>query len=400
MESSRRNWQIDMQPQVSEEIDEQEEADSVRHNIDSDLKQLEKEKDRRKRQKRKRFIGYVRSRKLKRKLKSSKSAAADEQVINPANIDAMNVVNIPKSEVPYKKYRNAMLEIMSQNEILEHRTRVNRRTSRPFDNSVTRRQTRSASPKKSMSIMLKKEQIDNNSTVQQLRVAKNDVETPVGVHGRNKRRINYSEELVDEAFMYEQILQDKQHQQEKRKRSLSKLSQQSTDGSMASAPTIASGNLDSRLRLLEQRNEISIMPVKSRLMAKENHTDAKASKPIKAEPLFNITSSVSVHIKPRKSEPSTSLQISNITSLHGGREMPPKKRRKLSCEYCQEISSDEKQLAIHKLVHMKISAYKFDTKRVLHPKLRRVSNKIIKYYFLQVPNKYGKIVISGSYVEC
>lgn len=342
-------------------------------------KQLERKKDRLNREKRKRFQGYVRSRKLKRKIKHAKLT---EEVINPISIGAMNVTSTSNA-MPYKRYRSEMLEIVSQNAILNNRTRVNRRTSQPFDYKAVVSQTRSTSPKKlnkTLPMVIKKEQ---NNVSNQFNVSE--------THGRNRRRINYSEELVDEAFMYEQILQDKQHQQEKRKRSLIKAAQKSPE----SISSIGSGNLDSRIRLLEQRNEISIVPVKSRVMSKEKHTDGRHSASIKQEPLFNITSSVSVHIKSRKSVPTPNIRISNITSLHGNRETTSKKPRKISCEYCRDIFPNENALAIHQLVHMRISAYRIDAKRILHPKLRRVSSKTnIKYlYFYPRKIRFNKALM-------
>lgn len=357
-----------------------------------DMKQLERDKDRLKRQKRKQFMGYVRSRKLKRKIKGSKCSG--EQVINPISIDAA----IPKMGVPYKKYRNEIYEIMSQNSILEHRTRVNRRTSQPFDyRTIASQENRSATPKnklnKSLPVAVKQERINKFIGKSKTVPDSSDTETSNTGHGRNRRRINYSEELVDEAFMYEQILQDKQHQQEKRKRSLTKSTNKSPE----------SGNLNSRLRLLEQRNEISITPVKSRISTSKEKIDGKMPVPIKQEALFNITSSVSVHIKPRRNETVSNIQISNITSLHGNRGVPPKKRRKLHCENCGETFSDENSLAAHQLLHMRISLYKIDSKRILHPKLRRVSNFTEKMSifvaFVPVYSIWCIIVISGSYVK-
>lgn len=394
-----------------------------------DMKELERIKDRERRKKRKRFVGYVRSRKLKRKLKMAKvavdaatdSTTSNKKCINPVSIDAMNAT-IPKLELPYKKFRNAMFEIISQNEILEHRTRVHRRTLEPFDYKRITKQQQSEAPKKpqrSLPHTIVKAQPSDNDLSPAVMKNKNKNKKQkiqlslLGIDSdehqmlqtcgsRNKRRINYSEELVDEAFMYEQILQDKHHQnqQQKRKQSLTKsLESKSLDGVLdaavnsAAADAAASGNIDSRLRLLEQRNEISIMPVRSRLMAKEKQMDTHQMPiPIKTEPLFNITSSVSVHIKSRTDQPlAQNIQISNITSLHGkptasssssspssSSQAPSKKRRKISCDRCRRTFSDEKQLAIHQLEHMQISAYKIDAVRILHPKLRRVSSKTKK----------------------
>lgn len=425
-------------------------CDDTVESID-DLKELELQriKDRHRRKKRKRLFGYVRSRKLKRKLKMGKMAADDatesnKKCINPASIDAMSST-IPKLELPYKKFRNAMFEIISQNEILEHRTRVHRRTLAPFDYKSITKQPQSGAPKRtqrSLPNTVVKADIDSEvspaiaTTTAAAAVAamknKNARNSLAGINlqeqrkqqtggSRNRRRINYSEELVDEAFMYEQILQDKHHQnqqQQKRKHSLTKsLESKSLDGVLDAAVCSAaadaaasdkSGHIDSRLRLLEQRNEISIMPVRSRLMAKEKQMDQNHCMPIpiKTEPLFNITSSVSVHIKSRADQPiAQNIQISNITSLHkkptttSPSLAPSKKRRKISCVLCQKTFSDEKQLATHHLGHMKISAYKMDAIRILNPKLRRVSSKneiITRFSY----NLCVFVYFLGSYVKC
>lgn len=397
-----------------------------------DPKELERIKDRERRKKRKKFVGYVRSRKLKRKFRNvvasgtSTSTASNKKCINPLSIDA----TIPKMELPYKKFRNAMFEIISQNEILANRTRVNRRTLEPFDykRATTHKpQNVVPPPKKAQrqslpNAVVSKAQLDRgvspspsaaaaaaaskSKPIKKPRMSSSGLDSSGDDNqlsqtcgSRNRRRINYSEELVDEAFMYEQILHDKQ-QQQKRKPSLTKpLESKSLDGALdaavntaaADAATAKPGNIDSRLRLLEQRNEISIMPVRSRLMAKDKQMDTLGGHrpiPIKTEPLFNITSSVSVHIKSRADQPvaaaasataTQNIQISNITSLHGksgspSHQPPSKKRRKIACDHCQRTLPDEKQLAIHQLEHMKISAYKIDAVRILNPKLRRVSS--------------------------
>lgn len=357
-----------------------------------DEKQLEKERERKKRQKRARFVGYVRSRKFKRKMKQS---LANDKVLNPASVDVLKSEAIPKAGLPYKKYRNEILEIMSQNAILEHRTRVNRRAAQPFNYSIDAAQPMKKTSKsppisaiKKESPVIKSEAVEITMKFKgKLKPPKNNGDAvgtaPNNVQPRPRRRINYSEELVDEAFMYEQILFDKQKQQEKRKSTSKRMTPSTNDGSslsaVASAPAAASasaaGNLNSRIRLLEKSNEISITPVKTRLLAKEKEKlGTSVPMPAKAEPLFNITSSVSVHIKPRKSETiESNLRISNITSLHSTRDTPPTKKRKISCKYCQQTFTDEKQLAVHQTVHLKVSAYKLDSPKILHPKLRRVS---------------------------
>lgn len=358
--------------------------------IEYEQRQLEKERDKKRRQNRRRFAGYIRSRKLKRRLK----AKVEQHVLNPVSIQPNDqCTTIPKAEMPYKKYRNDILEIMSQNEILVSRTRVNRRTSQPFNYNIISSKPQSG-PKKKLSLKTEPSSSSNEHGIlveatEKTKSMTNQGESS-GIRPRPRRRINYSEDLVDQAFMYEQILHDKQKSPEKRKKDIRKMAQHtppinndSVGLTRSSVPSPA--NLDSRLRLLEQRNEISIMPVKSRMMTKDNAKkfDAKPiPMPMKAEPLFNITSSVSV-FKPRKSDPTPSgLQISNITSLHSNRAGPSSKRQKITCNHCKKSFANEKQLAVHNMVHLQISAKKLDAIQVLNPKLRRVSVVYQSFFLL------------------
>lgn len=350
-----------------------------------DPKQIERDRERKKRQKRARFSGYVRSRKFKRKMKK---ALASDKVLNPASIDALDDGTVPRAGLPYKKYRNEILEIMSQNAILEHRTRVNPRTAQPFNYSIDTAQSikktsKSPSTIKKEPVAIKCEKVENVSKSKEKSKpsechsqATNKQEKNSGkadnVQPRRRRRINYSEELVDEAFMYEQILHDKQKQQEKSKKA-NKVDMAGNGKVLPSASS--SGNLSSSLRLLEQNAEISITPLKSRLVANDKKT-LGASIPVKSEASFNITSSVSVHIKQRKSDPMESnLRISNITSLHTSNPdiSMTTKKRKISCQYCQQTFLNQKLLAEHQVVHLRISLYKLNSTKILHPRLRRVS---------------------------
>lgn len=376
--------------------------DKTPADIEYEQRELEKKRVKSRRQKQKKFAGYIRSRKFRLKYKRRLQNQSEPKVLNPVSVLLDDVGAIPRSELPYKKYRNANLEIISQNEILESRTRANRRTSQPFNYSVVSAQPQVA-PKKKLSVgnLVKKEPVIENNNVSGPLKGTSKANTPqvsphmdtsTGIRPRPRRRINYSEELVDEAFMYEQILHDKQRSQEHRKKEMTKIARQSLNNeTIAARPNVPSpANLDSRLRLLEQRNEISIMPVKSRMLSNNsaNKFDSNVSIPMKVEPLFNITSSVSV-FKPRKNEPTPPrLQISNITSLHSNLLGPPSKRQKISCTYCTKTFSDEKQLAIHNMKHLQIPIHKLDDVQILNPKLRRVSFIDISVMIVTKQKKY------------
>lgn len=328
-------------------------------------KALEKERSRKRQRVRRRMAGYIRSRKFKRKSKQIKAEAIAEAETHEI---------IARPELPYKKFRNPMLEIISQNEILENRTRTNRRTSQPFVYNPFQTKSRSVSPKKVLNQTMPElgkdvspsssssSKRENSRKVSKSINEKNQLAQLNDLSPRTKRRINYSEDLIDEAFMYEQILDNKQHLE---KKTIHK----------KSAMTVISGasNIDSRLRLLEERKEISIMPVKSRMTTKQEE-----KKETKSEPLFNITSSVSVHIKSRKSNPSTSTEPSvpalHIRRVQNGYETVSTKKGKVKCKHCSSTFDDLKALAIHQLKHLTISAHKIDSERLLHPRLRRVSS--------------------------
>lgn len=308
----------------------------------------QKKKQANKKKRMKHFLGYIRSRKLRQKYRNR----IKNKNINDGTVKC-------ETQLEPKRHCNMLSDLPSQNEILETRTRVNGRASVNYAYPGVSK-SRSTSPKKTR----------NSIPMPIIKLEKCSPPKPQSVpesnSPRNKRRINYSEDLVDEAFMYEQMLHDQRP--EKPKPETNKPKQRAN----AEQPSVS--NIDSRLKLLEQRNEISIMPVKSRLLSK-NVNKIVPHKPlqIKSEPLFNITSSVSVHIKPR-TEPSTSnIQISNITSLYSGRNLPPKKMRKMSCKYCTQTFPNENQLAVHQLKHLCISSRRLDMVQILNPKLRRVS---------------------------
>lgn len=386
--------------------------------LDSQLQQLKSVKlNQKKRTKMRRTMyGYIRSRRAKRKFKQQQTTS--DKTIGPSNgedcLNGQDISKIIKTEPIYRKYRNSMLEIITQNEILDSRTRTNRRASQPFMYShavASKTKSEPAGSSKHANRSLptieiadddivfgggsssssgtktrKKPQPNAVPAVEKPKVQQqkmmdqptSDDSPTYTPQSRTKRRINYSEELVDEAFKYEQMLLDKQQQEKESIKNASKrVDKQKINPFVANVSKI-----DSRLRILEQRNEISIMPVKSRLTSKENVTAGSS----KMQPLFNITSSVSVHIKNPKAQqqqqqqqPQTAsnskaaIQIAEIKSLYANSpDLPRAKRRKIVCKSCDKVFDDEKKLAVHSVEHMKLSTYRVDSVQILNPKLRRV----------------------------
>lgn len=350
-------------------------------------KALEKERNRHKRRRQHQFSGYVRSRALRNKNKRQIKVKTESNV-EPKSQQHSNDSKSKLSPMPdesnelsrslclsYKKYRNPILEIISNNEILDSRTRTNRRSSKPFvyDFHTVKAQgssTKKVQPATATSDKINSKTVNEKTKPSMLLNELSSSESP----SRKRRRINYSEELVDEAFMYEQMLENKQH--EEKCQSPKKPGPASSKGTKH--PNLSVGNIDSRLRLLEQRNEISIMPVKSRLVSKMDVGDANVSVPPKSQRLFNITSSVSVHIKPRNSTASISeptVPILHIRRGQNGYEATASKKGRVTCKKCNQKCKDLKALAIHQLVHLTIATHRIDSKTVLHPRLRRVRYK-------------------------
>lgn len=343
-------------------------------------KTLEKERNRHKRRRQHQFSGYVRSRAFRNKHKKRVKEKTESNIGPKSNSnDSSPMPNacdeLPRPNLPYKKYRNPILEIISQNAILDSRTRTNRRTSKPFVYDFHAVKAQGSSTKKVQRVPENTERnskaVDEKSKIPKLLDDSSSSEAN-GSPSRKRRRINYSEELFDEAFMYEQILENKQHA-EKRQSGPKKPGPASSKKPEQSIANV--GNIDSRLRLLEQRNEISIMPVKSRLISKMDKVESKASVSSKPQPLFNITSSVSVHIKPRHLTSSTTeptVPILHIRRGQNGYEATASGKGRISCRMCNQKCVDLKALAVHQLMHLSIASHRIDSGKVLHPRLRRV----------------------------
>lgn len=346
---------------------------------DEVAKALEKERNRHKRRRQHQVSGYVRSRALRNKHKKQIKMKTEPNVGPTRSQQHSNESDelAKPLDLPYKRYRNPILEIISQNEILDSRTRTNRRTSKPFVYDFHTVKAQGSSTKK-VQPATKTSGTHSRKTVNETSkssISLNESSSLVSP-SRKRRRINYSEELVDEAFMYEQMLENKQH--EEKRQSPKKPGPASSK--QAKQPNVSVGNIDSRLRLLEQRNEISIMPVKSRLVSKTDTADASGSVKSKPQPLFNITSSVSVHIKPRNSTASKAepcVPILHIRRGQNGYETTASKKRRVTCQKCNQKCADLKALAVHQLAHLSITAHRIDSGRVLHPRLRRVRYIII-----------------------
>lgn len=358
--------------------------------------ELEKRRRRNRTRKHRRLAGYIRSRKFKRKKLNQIKIEPETNDEKSQTDDKME--RIARPDVPYKKFRNPIFEIISQNEILQSRTRTNRRATQLFVSDSASYKFRNLSPKQPLNQTMPDLQTGKTTPTTSAVVSstqktsatpikrrsnqlvktesEKSISTPAQVRSpesssRPKRRINYSEELVDEAFMYEQILDNQQHLNRIRK------STPKTDKKPIVETNSGLINIDSRLRLLEERKEISIMPVKSRLISKQcENVETKTNLTKKSEPLFNITSSVSVHIKPRKSDEALNepaLPKLHLKRVKNGYETTDLQKGRITCEHCNKHVDNLNTLAIHQLEHLHVSTHKIDSGKLLHPRLRRVS---------------------------
>lgn len=284
-----------------------------------------------KKSRRKRFTGYIKSRKSKQKIRIKKEID-----------DELSAINIGQ-DASTKPSRNKFTECkyIETNNILDSRIRTNRRTTQPFAYTMERAKRQRASEKH-----LKTDENGNP-------IAHNpDLKINPA---RKRRRVNYSEEMLDDPLMFEQILIDEQSSV----KNLVKMEPTEVTPNMTAAKTV-----ETQLRLLAKRKDIIIKQV-----CASSSSSASACASIstlqpngnnstdKLPPLFNITSSVSVHIKkPHKPE---------LATLSDTQTKSP-------CKYCPTNFVDDKALAIHQMEHLKITAYKMGGLRVLEPDLRSV----------------------------
>lgn len=238
------------------------------------------------------------------------------------------------------------------------------------------------------------EDSDRPSSKNRKQIDESDI---IGNESKKKRqtsRINYSEALVDEALMYEEMLLNEQAKEQLFIASTIESSKQKTKASDVlgknnfsmdyddSETVVKKTKFDMSLENLGEicvsrkekvladtkigpdvgLSEISITPV-----AKQKTTPIKTDNQInvslkqikqtfKSNPelVFNISSAVSIQLKSAsRSEPSQT------------------QRGSTTCQYCRKTFADIKQLAVHQLIHLKIETHKIGSPLVLSPSFRR-----------------------------
>lgn len=188
---------------------------------------------------------------------------------------------------------------------------------------------------------------------------------------RIKNRINYNEDLVDEAFMYEEMLMNK-----KQKTVKPNPVQQAKNKAIDDAVKML-GNEITLVPLSSKKNSSSINNNNSSCSSRSSNGSTKL---IQANLSFEGVSIVRTSSKPNTS----SIQISDIKSLCSKKTTRNEKSQQKTCEFCKKAVKDEKELAIHQLKHLSITAVKIDKVNVLSAHHRRVSVVVaIRVYGMQ-----------------
>lgn len=203
----------------------------------------------------------------------------------------------------------------------------------------------------------------------------------VSPSSRNKRRINYSEDLDDEAFMYEEMLFNTRK---------SKKSSPSTQQQQAKIKAI-----DEAVKMLG--NEITLVPLSSKRNSSINNNNSSCSstsssgsnsgkKLESSQSNLSLDANgqrpnwpISIYQKPSTTQPSTShIKISEIKSLCPKESTQIAKSPPKICKFCKTVFAGEKQLAIHQLKHLTIAAVKVDKVNILSAHHRRVSSAALQ----------------------
>lgn len=220
----------------------------------------------------------------------------------------------------------------------------------------------------------------------------------------SKMRINYSEALVDEALMYEEILMDKEAKEQlvmsttlesskkearkeaslqlSKKVSLNAVEQWKADAVASSdicISKVCKSTAKPSVRPLPQpqqtntiSSEISITPIRkpgparsSQSMQPLNVSLSEIKKTFKSNPdvVFNFNSSVSIQLKTVSSTPpAAKCESTSEISLNDG---------PIKCKYCDRMCGNMNQLAVHQTQHLRLETHKIGESQVLAPKWRR-----------------------------
>lgn len=253
----------------------------------------------------------------------------------------------------------------------------------------------------------------------------NFIEYSAEKKARIKPRINYSEALVDEALMYEEILLNKRQKEQQialEKCRIKEPKQNLMDRFVTKTKISTAGTHVPRKMTGPKPaivipkatpkaepipvvgSEITLLPIAKTENRASNKTNAgmnitldKIKQTLSTNPakVFNINSSVSIQLKPpalqRVASTSPGLTIKNIHSLFDSSKDGLQKTVK--CRYCTESFGNVKLLAMHQLIHMKVATHKVGQVQILESRHRKVRhnsarNLLILLIFRNILSKY------------
>lgn len=238
-----------------------------------------------------------------------------------------------------------------------------------------------------------------------------DVDVTCSENNKKKRqtsRINYSEALVDEALMYEEMLLNEQAKEQLFIASTIESSkQQKTKANDAVGKNNFSmdyddGDVNAKTKTkydvaLENLGEICVSR-KEKASPKESNMPADNVKkkemigpdvelseisitPISKPKTTAITNDNQINVSLKeikqtfKSNPEFVFNISSAVSIQlksaSCCKSDPSQKGSTTCQYCRKAFADIKQLAVHQLIHLKVETHKIGSPLVLSPSFRR-----------------------------
>lgn len=225
---------------------------------------------------------------------------------------------------------------------------------------------------------------------------------------RQTSRINYSEALVDEALMYEEMLLNQQAKEQLFIASTIETSKQQAKTVELGKNNFSMDYDDSDTMIKKTKLDVSLENLgeicvsrKDKLIPKEFSTSTESapkvetvgpdvglseisitpiSKPkstaVKTDNQINL--SLKDIKKTFKSNPEMVFNISSAVSIQlksaaciKSEQSQPSKGASTACQYCRKQFSDIKQLAVHQVTHLKVETHKIGSPLVLSPSFRR-----------------------------
>lgn len=224
------------------------------------------------------------------------------------------------------------------------------------------------------------------------------VEVPLNLEEkaqRKRQRVNYSEDLLDEALFYEEMLLNTNRKKQipgTKKEFLPTIKKERISNDGTSTEITLNQKHVTKLKpqtthiqqesLPKFSNEITILPINKTDVRKQNPQKTKISSTLDSltktlstnpEKVFKFNSAVSIQLKSSQRAspaPSPGLTIQSVQSLFDDKSNG---RDTIKCNYCRKPFESDNLLARHQTIHLKIVTHKIGQTQILHPKYRKVS---------------------------